>query len=116
VQPAVTLGGCIQRDRALVQQGLLHVTRLVYQEECSMKPTLALLAMALVAAPVAAQDKMKQDTMMKGPTMQECKDMMAKKDTMAKKDDATMKKEQACKDMMAKDGGAMKGDAMAPKK
>ena len=42
--------------------------------------------------------------------------MMAKKDTMAKKDDAMMKKETACNDMMAKEGGAMKGDAMAPKK
>ena len=78
-----------------------------------MKLTLALIAMAMLAAPVAAQDKMAKDPMK--PTMQECKDMMAKKDTM-KKDDAMMKKETACKDMMAKEGGAMKGDAMAPKK
>jgi hypothetical protein len=78
-------------------------------------------ALALVAAPLAAQDKSK-DAMAKAPTMQECKDMMAKKDTMMKKDDAMMKKEATCKDMMAKEGGAMKGDAMksgdamAPKK
>ena len=79
-----------------------------------MKLTFALIAMAMIAAPVGAQDKMAKDPMK--PTMQECKDMMAKKDTMAKKDDAMMKKETACKDMMAKEGGAMKGDAMAPKK
>jgi Ni/Co efflux regulator RcnB len=87
-----------------------------------MKLALALLAMAMIAAPVAAQDK--KDAMkdtMKPPTMQECKDMMAKKDTMMKKDDAMMKKEAACNDMMKK-GDAMKGDAMkggdamAPKK
>ena len=78
-----------------------------------MKLTLALLAMAMIAAPVAAQDKMAKDPMK--PTMQECKDMMAKKDGMMKKDDAMMKKEAACQDMMKK-GDAMKGDAMAPKK
>ena len=55
-----------------------------------MKLTLALIAMAIIAAPVGAQDKMAKDPMK--PTMQECKDMMAK------------------------EGGAMKGDAMAPKK
>jgi len=84
-----------------------------------MKLQTIALSLALVAVPVAAQDKkdsMSKDAM-KAPTMQECKDMMAKKDGMAKKDDAMMKKETACNDMMKKDGGAMKsGDAMAPKK
>jgi len=64
------------------------------------------MALALVAAPVAAQDK--KDSMKaadKAPTAQECKDWMAKNKD-AKKDDPMMKK---CDD-------AMKKDAMAPKK
>ena len=80
-----------------------------------MKLALALLAVAMVAAPVAAQDKMMAKDAMK-PTMQECKDMMAKKDSMMKKDDAMMKKEAACNEMMKKGDAMMKGDAMAPKK
>jgi hypothetical protein len=79
-----------------------------------MKLTLALLAMAMIAAPVAAQDKLAKEPMK--PTVQECKDMMAKKDGMMKKDDAMMKKEAACNDMMKKGDAMMKGDAMAPKK
>ena len=71
-----------------------------------MKLTLALIAMAVIAAPAAAQDK--KDSMKaadKAPTAQECKDWMAKNKD-AKKDDSMMKK---CDDMMKK-------DAMAPKK
>ena len=64
-------------------------------------------ALALAAAPLAAQDKKAADAKDKAPTAQECKDWMAKNKD-AKKDDPMMKK---CDDMMKKDGGAM-----APKK